>query len=236
MGDDMKIKLFIIHGWTYTIEPWTSVVSILRSKGIEVEQLRVPGLTAESGKVWDIDDYVQWLHQELKGESAPIVLGHSNGGRIALNYLKQYPGSISELILLNAAGINVSNRKVSLKRRLFKIAAFMFRPLKYIPLVRKIAYRVIGGSDYDRASENMKKTLNNMLKSDRRLDISDIKTPVQVLWGANDTTTPLAQGEKMARLLPNARLKVFNGWAHAPYITHPNEVAAAIIKALGGRS
>lgn len=232
----MKTKLYIIHGWTYSIEPWTSVVSILKSKGIEVEQLRVPGLTAKSTKSWDIDGYVQWLSKELKGKSAPVVLGHSNGGRIALNYLKKYPNGISELILLNAAGINVSNRKVSFKRRVFKAAAFLLRPLKYIPLVRKIAYRLIGGSDYDRAPEYMKKTLDNMLQSDKNLDISDIKTPIQILWGANDSTTPLAQGEKMARLLPNARLRVFDGWAHAPYITHPNELAAAIIAALGGKS
>ena len=232
----MKTKLYIIHGWTYSVEPWTSVVSILKSKGIEVEQLRVPGLTAKSDKSWGIDDYVEWLFKELKREPAPTILGHSNGGRIALNYLKKYPEGIGELILLNAAGINVSNYKVSFKRRMFKIAAFILRPLKHIPIVRKIAYRLIGGSDYDRAPEHMKKTLNNMLQSDSNLDISDIKTPVQILWGANDTTTPLAQGEKMARLLPNASLKVFEGWAHAPYITHPNELAAAIITAVRGKS
>jgi pimeloyl-ACP methyl ester carboxylesterase len=36
----------------------------------------------------------------------------------------------------------------------------------------------------------------------------------------------------MARLLPNATLYEFDNWAHAPYITHPNELAAAIIAAL----
>ena len=230
----MSKKLYIIHGWTYSIEPWTAVVSLLRSKGYEVEQLRVPGLTTESDEVWGIEKYVEWLRKELEGVDHPFVLGHSNGGRISLNYLKKYPNSFEKLILLNAAGINVSNQKISLKRRLFRIAATVLRPLKYIPLVRKVVYRLIGGSDYDRAPANMKKTLHNMLESDKYLDITDIETPTGILWGRVDPITVLAQGRKMAQDLPNATIREFDGWAHAPYITHPNELAKAIIEELEG--
>lgn len=228
----MKKELYIIHGWTYSIEPWTATVSILRSKGVTVHQLRVPGLTSESDAVWDIDGYVEWLHGKLKDAKNPTILGHSNGGRISLNYLKKYPHSFEKLILLNAAGINVSNEKISLKRRIFRIAAKIMKPLKYIPLVRKVVYRLIGGGDYDRAPANMKRTLHNMLESDKNLDLSDITTSTAVLWGKNDPITPLAQGRKMAHDLPNATLNEFDGWAHAPYITHPNELAAAILEEL----
>lgn len=228
----MSKTLYIIHGWTYSIEPWMATVSILRTKGIDVHQLRVPGLTAESDEVWDIDGYVGWLRSELAGVENPIVLGHSNGGRISLNYLKAYQGSFEKLILLNAAGINVSNEKISMKRRVFRIAAKILKPLKYIPLVRKVVYRLIGGSDYDRAPANMKKTLHNMLESDKNLDLTDIQTPTAVLWGKDDPITPLAQGNKMAYDLPNATIREFDGWAHAPYITHPVELAEAIMQEL----
>lgn len=228
----MSKKLYIVHGWTYSIEPWTATVSILRSEGVEVEQLRVPGLTSPSDKVWAIDEYVEWLRGELHGVDSPIVLGHSNGGRISLNYLKKYPDNFEKLLLLNAAGINVSNEKISLKRRVFRIAAKVLKPLKYIPLVRKVVYRLIGGSDYDRAPANMKKTLHNMLESDKHLTLDGINTPTTVLWGRKDPITPLAQGWKMAHDLPNATLEVFDDWAHAPYITHPNELAVAILAAL----
>jgi len=224
----VKKELYIIHGWAYSIEPWAATVSILRSKGVTVHQLRVPGLTSESSRVWSVDDYVEWLHGELVDTSHPIVLGHSNGGRIALNYLKKYPGSFKKLILLNAAGINVSNQKVSLKRRVFRLAAKILKPLKYIPGVRKLVYRVIGGSDYDRASTNMKQTLHNMLESDKHLALGSITTPTALLWGKSDPVTPLAQGKKMARELPHATLKEFEAWAHAPYRTHPVELATAI--------
>lgn len=224
--------IYIIHGWTYTIEPWTSTVSVLRSKGVEVKQLRVPGLTAESSEVWDIAKYVEWLDSELAGLENPIVLGHSNGGRISLNYLKKHPGRFDRLILLNSAGINVSDQKVSLKRRMFKLAARVLRPLKYVPLIRKAAYRLIGGSDYDKAPANMKNTLQNMLDSDKHLDLTDISTPTTVLWGKEDKITPLAQGRKIAELLPDAEITEYEGWGHAPYITHPYQLAQAILAAL----
>ena len=228
----MSRNIYIIHGWTYSVEPWTSTVSILRSKGVTVHQLRVPGLTGESSEEWDIDGYVEWLRSELGGVESPVVLGHSNGGRIALNYLKKYPGSIEKLILLNAAGINVDNQKISLKRKLFRIAAAILKPLKYIPLVRKVVYRVVGGGDYERAPENMKRTLHNMLESDQFLELEDIATPTTVLWGARDEVTPLAQGRTMAERLPQASLRVFDEWAHAPYITHPGELSVAILEEL----
>lgn len=231
----MSKKIFIIHGWTYTIKPWTSTVSILRQRGYTVEQLQVPGLTEPSDDEFTVNDYVNWLEGKLKGEKKPIVIGHSNGGRIALNYLAQKRGVFDTLILLNSAGINVSNERVSAKRRVFKILATIGKPLKYIPLVRKVVYRLIGGSDYDRAPANMKQTLNNMLGSDASLDLGLVDAKVQILWGGRDQTTPLEQGRKMARDIAGAHLEVYGEWAHAPYITHPYELANALETAIKER-
>lgn len=225
-------KLIIIHGWTYSIEPWTATVSVLRSSGVEVRQLRVPGLTSESDAVWDIDGYVEWLHAELEGEKDIVVLGHSNGGRIAMNYLLKFPGAFHHLILLNSAGTYENEATVSLKRRVFRVLAKVFRVLRYIPLFRKVVYKIAGGGDYNRAPENMKKTLHNMLESDKDLAIKDIGTRTSVIWGENDTVTPLAQGKKIARLLPNSSIVTVKEWGHAPYITHPNELAQSILHVL----
>ncbi len=196
-------------------------------------QLRVPGLTSQSDKVWDIDGYVRWLNQELKGVDKPIVLGHSNGGRIALNYLAKKKGDFGKLILLNSAGVNISNQKISLKRRVFKLLSKVFGLLKHIPLAKKIVYRLLK-SDYEVAPKNMKATLHNMLESDKTLDISNINTPTSLLWGEADNTTPLVMGQKIAKQLKNARLRQFGDWGHAPYRTYPYQLALAIIEELEG--
>jgi len=229
----MANKIIIIHGWTYTIAPWETTVGLLKQAGYDVLQLRVPGLTSESSEVWTVEGYVQWLHEQLEGEETPIVIGHSNGGRIALNYLQKYPESFAHLILLNSAGVYVDPKKQSRKRKLFRLLAKTFAPLARVPLLRKIVYRLLK-SDYGRAPENMKQTLHNMLESDAQLDLSRVKqAKISILWGENDAVTPLGMARVFARELPHAKLATFRDWGHAPYITHPKELAQAITRSLG---
>lgn len=228
----MVKTLYIIHGWTYSMEPWSPVVKSLKQSGIEVRQLKVPGLTTKSDKVWTIDDYVEWLKVELSGVKQPIVLGHSNGGRIALNYIVKYPNSLSHLILLDSAGVYDYSAKLSVKRKAFKVLAKLLKPLKYVPLIKKIVYRVIGASDYKLAPPNMKKTLSNMITSDKSLKLSKIDVPTTLLWGLKDKVTPIEQGRAMENSIPEASMREFNNWGHSPYKTHPSDLAAVILKVM----
>src|SRR5690349_17232860 len=98
-------KVFIVHGWTYSLDKWTEICGLLRNMGIEPIQLRVPGLTEPSDKAWDIDGYVEWLNDKLKDEKNPVVIGHSNGGRISLAFVQKYPNKLGKLILIDSAGI-----------------------------------------------------------------------------------------------------------------------------------
>lgn len=52
--------------------------------------------------------------------------------------------------------------------------------------------------------------------------------PVLVIWGREDTVTPLAQGEAIAASLPNAKLEVLDGVNHIPHVEKPAEVVALI--------
>lgn len=228
----MAKKIYIIHGWTYSLEPWSRVVKALKESGVEVEQLRVPGLTEKSDKVWSVDDYVEWLRSELKAVDKPIVLGHSNGGRIALNYLSKYPGSFSHLILLNSAGVYDNGLGLRLKRDVLKVLSKILKPLKHIPFVKRMVYRMIGAGDYNQAPDNMKKTLSNMIESDRRLDLAKIDVPTTLLWGLKDQSTPIEQGRRMKKLIRSASIKVYNTWAHSPHITAPLELTDAIVDVL----
>lgn len=215
--------LYLIHGWTYTTEPWTQTLDQLRSSGVTVKMLHVPGLTSPSDQVWDIASYVRWADQHLPQNA--IVLGHSNGGRILLNLCASQPQRLKHLILLNSAGVY----QYSLKRVLLKTLAKIFQPLKKLPFLRRIFHRLIRASDYSRAPENMKQTLANMLNSDRRLNLSKITTPTTILWGQNDKITPPSQGKILHQKLKNSTLK-FYPWSHAPYITHPATLANEIIQ------
>lgn len=217
-----KAKLYIIHGWTYRPEPWHEVIDELKKLGVEAELLRVPGLGTKSEKVFTIEDYAKWAREKLPKGS--FALGHSNGGRILLNLLKDDPTYLKGIILLDSAGIwEKENRRMVLKA-----LSKAFAPLKKSKFIRKAVHHLIGANDYENAPENMKKTLDNMINSDKTLDITKVTTRAEIIWGEDDQTTPLRQGKKMQELLPNSNLTTKPGWRHSHYLVSTSELATEI--------
>lgn len=218
--------LYIIHGWTYTVEPWTKTIALLEKNGVKVKMLHVPGLTQPSDKVWTIDDYVKWADRNLP--TGCIALGHSNGGRILLNLCSKKSDKLEKLILLDAAGVYEPSRKRDILKKVAKLGA----PLKKVPMVSKVFHKLTGSMDYERAPENMKQTLANMLESDKNLRLASITTPTAILWGEEDTITPPRQAHILKRKLADSTLSLHEDWTHAPYICDPQGLARAILKEL----
>lgn len=217
-----KVDLYIIHGWTYTIEPWQNTLAMLEDDGYNIKMLKVPGLTEKSDKVFTIDDYMEWADREIP--DGAVALGHSNGGRILLNLCAKKPDKLKYLILLDSAGIYEPSARKKMVEKIAKIG----RPLKKVPIINKAFHRITGTTDYSKAPENMKQTLVNMLDSDQNLDLTKVTTTTLILWGKKDTTTPPRQATKMYEKLPNAELKFYANWAHAPYISDPEGLARVI--------
>lgn len=216
------VDLYIIHGWTYTVEPWKNTLAMLAKNGLNVKMLRVPGLTEPSKKVFTIEDYAKWADKNIP--DGAVALGHSNGGRILLNLCAQKSDKLKYLILLDSAGIY----EPSARKRFIEKMAKIGKPLKKIPVVDKAFHKITGSTDYSRAPENMKVTLANMLESDKNLDFSKVETKTFILWGKKDTTTPPRQATAMYEKLPNAELKFYANWTHAPYISDPEGLARAL--------
>ncbi len=221
-----KTKLYIIHGWTYTVAPWEKTLGLLEKKGVEVEMLHVPGLTTSSKKVWTIEEYVKWADRNIP--DGAIALGHSNGGRILLNLCSEQPDKLKQLILLDAAGVYEASSKRDVARNLSKKLSF----LKKVPGLTKVWHKLTGATDYAKAPQNMKETLANMLESDKKLDLTKVTTPTSILWGEADVVTPPRQAEVMHAKIPQNTLEIYPEWTHAPHISHPADLAKAILGVL----
>jgi pimeloyl-ACP methyl ester carboxylesterase len=61
-----------------------------------------------------------------------------------------------------------------------------------------------------------------------------VTVPSLVVWGREDTLTPLAQGERLVSLIPGARLVVLDGVGHIPQIEDPPQVSRALLAFLTG--
>ena len=216
--------LYIIHGWTYSVEPWKKTLELLNESGVKVKMLNVPGLTAPSKSVWTIKDYMSWADKNIPNGS--IALGHSNGGRILLNLCAEKPDKLKKLILLDSAGVYETSKKRDIMKKIAKLGA----PLKKVPIADKVFHKLTGSMDYYRAPENMKQTLTNMLESDRNLTLAKVTTPTAILWGEDDDVTPPRQAHILKRKLVESTLDIHSGWTHAPYISDPSGLAKAILK------
>ena len=218
--------LYIIHGWTYTTAHWEKTLSLLDASGFKIKMLKVPGLTSPSEKVWTIDDYAAWADKNIP--DGAVALGHSNGGRILLNLCAKNPAKLEKLILLDSAGVY----EPSIRKNVVKFLAKIGKPLKKIPVFDHLFHKFTGSTDYEKAPENMKRTLENMLESDKSLKLAKVTTKTAILWGKSDKVTPPRHAEKLHAALKNSSLKFYQNWTHAPYISDPITLAKAIEREL----
>ncbi|OGH15054.1 MAG: hypothetical protein A2860_04625 [Candidatus Levybacteria bacterium RIFCSPHIGHO2_01_FULL_37_33] len=224
-----KSSIYILHGWTYSKSKWAPFVSLLKKRGLTPILVNIPGLTEKINKPWNIEDYNNWLYKKLKKEKEKIILiGHSNGGRIAMAFSIKYPEKVKKLILIDSAGIHHDEFYINLKRKVFGLIAKTGKKILNIKLARDLLYALTGEVDYKEASGNMKKTMINMVEFDKNLNLSEILAPTVIIWGKNDGITPFSDGKTLEKLIVNSKLFVVSGARHSPQFTHPQEVAEII--------
>lgn len=226
-------KAFILHGWTYSTEKWHPFINLLKQKGLEVNILKIPGLTEDLNRIWTIEDYVSWLKKTLENNKV-ILIGHSNGGRIALNFAIKYPKNLESLILIGSAGIYHDELSIKIKRLVFGHIAKAGKKLTSSEKLRSILYKIVGESDYKNATLVMKQTMINLINSDKDLikHLDKVATPTLIIWGEEDKIIPLSDGRLINKLIKNSELHIIDGAKHSPQFTHPNQVAETIVNNL----
>jgi pimeloyl-ACP methyl ester carboxylesterase len=172
--------------------------------------------------VWTLDNYVEWLRTHV-GSGPVILIGHSNGGRIALAFTAKYPDVVGRLILLDSSGIASKGLKV-VKREVFRIVAKIGRMLVNSERLRTLLYKLARVADYRKATPEMQQTMANLLSVDLSLVLHTIPCPTLLIWGAQDTTTPLSDGKILHAGINGSRMIVIEGARHSPHITHTGKV------------
>lgn len=222
-------RVIILHGWTKTLDKWQEFLDALEKKGVKADLPKIPGLTGTLEKVWDLNNYIKWLENIVDKEKDKVILiGHSNGGRIALAYTNLFPEKIEKLILIGSAGIYHNELPLKIKRLVFRIIAKIGKNLTSSKNLKDLLYKAASESDYKDLEENVKKTMVNLISSDLKPILSQIKTSTLIIWGRNDKVTPLSDGLIMKSLIKNSKLKIIENARHSPMLTHAKEVAEII--------
>lgn len=226
-------RIYVLHGWTYSLEKWLGLEKILKKYGIELVFLRIPGLTSKTEKVWDIDKYAEWLKDQLSkdknNQNKKInLLGHSNGGRIAIYFSAKYPERVNKLFLIDSAGIYHKELPLQIKRLFFKTTSKLGKKITTSNFLKSLLYKFVGEKDYKDASPEMKKTMLNLINFDVTPYLSKVKAKTTIIWARDDRITPLSDGKIMNKLIYDSKLVVMDETKHSPFYTNPVKVAEYI--------
>lgn len=225
--------LILMHGWGCNHSTVASIAAVA-SRTHTVYNLDLPGFgqSPEPGGVWGVDSYTAIVEGFAKklGLDRPVLIGHSFGGRIGLLFASR--NDVDKLILVDAAGVKPRRTlKYWLKVYSFKASKFLIRTF----LSSERAARIIenrrkkaGSSDYASATPVMRAILSRCVGEDLCHVMGSIKAPTLLVWGENDTATPLADALKMKRLIPEAGLVSFPGCGHYSFLDNPRQFAAVL--------
>ncbi|MEK7673604.1 MAG: alpha/beta hydrolase [Patescibacteria group bacterium] len=198
-------------------------------KKFDVHIIEFPGFgqNPQPENSWQLNDFVEYLNQYIDNLTPHLphptvsILGHSFGGQVAAKFAELYPEKVKKLVLYNAACIreNKNSENLFFNLESFKnIGRIIFARF---PFLRKIFYKIfVRNSDYAKLSAIMQKTMSNVLEEDLTDILPKIKTETLVLWGNTDTMTPLNQGLKIKKLLPNAKITIHPG-GHSFHLKDP---------------
>lgn len=225
--------IVLMHGWGCNSTTLASIEKVA-VENHTVYNVDFPGFgeSQEPNEVWGVEKYTQLIEEFIKLENIenPILLGHSFGGRVGILYSSR--NQVKKLILVDAAGVKPRR---SLKYY-FKVYTYKMGK-RLMPLIygKDGAQKRIeemrakrGSSDYNNASPMMRAILSKVVNEDLKHCMPKIKAPTLLIWGENDTATPLRDAQIMEKLIPDAGLVSFPGCGHYSFLDNPIQFAAVL--------
>lgn len=235
--DDIKINyrvnghgknIILLHGWGACINSFRPVYEYLE-KHFCTYTLDLPGFgeSSEPKEPWGVPEYADIVCKfidQLKIEN-PILVGHSNGGRISI-YIASHR-KINKVILVDSAGvIPKRSLKYYLKVYSYKTVKNIFK----LPVLNKYSEKVLtsfkkksGSEDYRNSSGVMQKTMVKLVNTDLTPLMPKMTSSTLLIWGDKDTATPVSDGQLMEKLIPDAGLVVLKNAGHFSYLDKFNE-------------
>ena len=220
--------VILLHGWGCDLNIFAKIHGQLSEK-FTVYTLDLPGFgkSEEPKSIWGIEDYTAHLEAFVKSKNiqSPILLGHSFGGRMSLLYASR--NEVKKMVITGGAGIKPT-RSLSYYTKVYSyktaknILPFIVgknKAKEWMDDYRKQA----GSSDYNSASDTMRGILSKVVNEDLQYVMPKIKTSTLLIWGENDTATPLKDGQKMEKLIPDAGLVTFKNTGHYAFLDKSGE-------------
>ncbi|MEL6628490.1 MAG: alpha/beta hydrolase [Bacteroidota bacterium] len=185
-----------------------------------------------SGLVDHVGDFVRF-----KGYDKVHVLGNSLGGHISILFALANPEFIRSVTLTGSSGLFENSLGSTFpKRGDYDFIKKKTEDVFYDP---KVATKELVDDVYNIVNDRNKAIrIIATAKSAIRHNLSDklhlLKVPTLLVWGKEDSVTPLFVGEKFNELIEHSRLVVIPESGHAPMMEHQEKFNHVLQEFLGG--
>lgn len=243
--------LLLIHGFTHSLEVWDDWADALSADYRVVRyDLKGHGLTgADPAKEYSPASraaFVGAVMDALEIEKA-VIAGNSLGGLAAWRFAADAPERVGGLVLVSPGGYplnGVGDAPVAVPPA---VRAYLTEPQDAV--VRFAAMRTYGDpsrlSDddlhrqallmrHDNNGAAMVQSLEQFVLPDPDPVLSSLTVPTLILWGRRDGVVPVAQGERMAAVMPSAELIIYEDLGHVAQEEDPERTLADLRAFLKG--
>lgn len=235
--------LVLLHGWGMHAGIWADLAREL-APFFRVHAVDFPGYGGSTKHdPGMLDDLASLLAGQMPQRC--MVCGWSLGGQVALAWAAMAPQQVARLALIAATPCFTqrSDWPHAVAADVLREFAAGLRTDYVATLKRFITLQARGDSQSKLVALRLKESLSArdapdpgaldqglaiLLDADLRDRLSAIAQPTLVLHGVSDTLTPLAAGEYLSRILPNAQLIRLLGAAHAPFVSDAQGTAAIL--------
>lgn len=224
--------MLLLHGWGDRLETFDAVARHLEANNTVI-RLDLPGFGKSQApkEAWGLQQYAEHVNtflQKIDCQPAAII-GHSNGGAIAIYGLANGLLHTDKLVLLSSAGIRAveKGRKLAWKvlAKTGKVATSVLPPGARASLRTRL-YKS-AGSDL-LVAPSMEATFKLIVSQDVQSDAAKLNLPTLILYGKNDTATPPEYAQKFHHAINNSRLILLDNADHFMHQQYPDKVSANI--------
>jgi pimeloyl-ACP methyl ester carboxylesterase len=225
--------VLMLHGWGDSSSTFAKLADEL-SKDYRIITLDLPGFgkTEPPKQVWGLEDYARFLQKfltKLGVKQVTAIVGHSNGGAIAIKAVSQNIVTPKKLVLLASSGIRPKNtpKKLALKMvaKTGKLATSVL-PAKTKRHIRSRFYQGIGSDLL--VAEHMQETFVKIIEDDLKDDALYVLTPTLLVYGQSDADTPPMHGQIYKRLIPESKFELIVDAGHFVHHDQPAKVAKLV--------
>ncbi len=225
--------LILMHGWGCNRDTVASIERVA-VESHTVYNVDFPGFgqSPEPDAVWGVEEYTRLIEELVRVENIqnPTLVGHSFGGRVGLLFASRNP--VGKLILVDAAGVKPRRSlkyyyKVYSFKASRKVLTTIFGQERGMKMVDRLRGKR-GSADYNNATPQMRRILSKVVNEDLKHVMPSITAPTLLIWGENDTATPLSDAKTMEKLIPDAGLVSFPGCGHYSFLDNPAQFAAVL--------